>query len=235
MIRWCPRRADDICPYGAGVVFAPVGEAISLPQTLPSARYFQERANGMIRWCIHSLSLGLWPIQLPRRGSLGYVLLFLALSYLYTKYGRFLNRPYFNTGMTRPNRRTQFAPYGSWSTFLPVENPQTFRWEQAPTLPVAVYLFARRDAPPGASGKGRLRHNVAGKGNRDDTPVHSLPQSRPLADPAPSEREPWGRTFSICAILSVQTHKKSPPFRGRGTRVLCRTAHALGLHCCVWL
>ena len=37
----------------------------------------------MIRWCIHSLSLGLWPIQLPRRGSLGYVLLFLALSYLY--------------------------------------------------------------------------------------------------------------------------------------------------------
>ena len=41
------------------------------------------KANGMIRRCIHSLSLGLWPIQLPRRGSLGYVLLFLALSYLY--------------------------------------------------------------------------------------------------------------------------------------------------------
>ena len=31
----------------------------------------------MMRRCIHSLSLGLWPIQLPRRGSLGYVLLFL--------------------------------------------------------------------------------------------------------------------------------------------------------------
>ncbi|MBQ8897010.1 MAG: hypothetical protein IJY86_00855, partial [Clostridia bacterium] len=35
MIRGFPRRADDICPYGAGVVFAPVGEAISLPQTSP--------------------------------------------------------------------------------------------------------------------------------------------------------------------------------------------------------
>ena len=41
------------------------------------------RATGMIRGCIHSLSLGLWPIQLPRRGSLGYVLIILALSYLY--------------------------------------------------------------------------------------------------------------------------------------------------------
>ena len=27
-----------------------------------------------------------------------------------------------------------------------------------------------RDAPPGASGKGLLGHNVAGKGSRDDTP-----------------------------------------------------------------
>jgi len=62
-------------------------EAISLPQTLPSARYCRE-ASGMIRRCIHSLSLDLWPIQLPRRGSLGY-------SYLY--------------GHTQ-NRRTQFAP-----------------------------------------------------------------------------------------------------------------------------
>ena len=42
-----------------------------------------EEAIGMMRWCIHSLSLGLWPIQLSRRGSLGYVLLFLAPSYLY--------------------------------------------------------------------------------------------------------------------------------------------------------
>ena len=38
MMRGFPRRADDICPYGAGVVLSPVGEAISLPQTLPSAR-----------------------------------------------------------------------------------------------------------------------------------------------------------------------------------------------------
>ena len=58
----------------------------------------------------------------------------------------------------------QFAPYGSWSTFLPVGNPQTFRREQAPALRYAVYLFARRDAPPGASGKGRLWHCVAVKG-----------------------------------------------------------------------
>ena len=27
MIRGFPRRADDICPYGARVVFVPVGEA----------------------------------------------------------------------------------------------------------------------------------------------------------------------------------------------------------------
>jgi len=50
----------------------------------------------MMRRCIHSLSLGLWPIQLPRRGSLGYVLLFLALSYLYMRYGRIeMNLPTF--------------------------------------------------------------------------------------------------------------------------------------------
>ena len=46
MIRWFPRRADDICPYGAEVVFAPVGEAISLPQTLPSARYCRKGQTG---------------------------------------------------------------------------------------------------------------------------------------------------------------------------------------------
>ena len=45
-----------------------------------------------------------------------------------------------------------------------------FRREQAPALRCSVYLFARRDAPPGASGKGLLGHNVAGKGCRDDTP-----------------------------------------------------------------
>jgi len=49
-------------------------------------------------------------------------------------------------------------------------------------------LIKRRDAPPGASGKGRLWHGVAGRGKRDDTPVHSLPQSRPLADPASPAR-----------------------------------------------
>jgi len=62
-------------------------------------------------------------------------------------------------------------PYGSRFTFLPVGNPQTFRREQAPALRCSVYLFARRDAPPGASGKGCLWHDVAGKGNRDDTRV----------------------------------------------------------------
>ena len=41
--------------------------------------------------------------------------------------------------------------------------PQTFRREQAPALRCAVYLFARRDVPPGASGKGRLWHGVAVK------------------------------------------------------------------------
>ena len=113
-------------------------------------------------------------------------------------------------------RANAVRPYGSWSTFLPVGNPQTFRREQAPALRCAVYLFARRDAPPGASGKGRLWHNVAGRGKRGDTPVHSLPQSRPLADPAPSEREPWVRAFIFSTILSLQAqHNKPSPFRGR--------------------
>ena len=60
------------------------------------------------------------------------------------------------------------------------------------------------------------RHGVAGDGKRDDTPVHSLPQSRPLADPAPSEREPWVRAFIFSTILSLQAqHNKPSPFRGR--------------------
>ena len=108
-----------------------------------------EGANGMMRRCIHSLSLGLWPIQLPRRGSLGYVLLFLALSYLYRPLGRSVN--------------------------------------------------ARKRCH---------RHSVAGRGKRDDTPVHSLPQSRPLADPAPSKREPWVRAFIFSTILSLQAYAK---------------------------
>ena len=89
-----------------------------------------------------------------------------------------------------------------------------FRREQAPALRLAGYLCARRDAPPGASGKGRLWHGVAGKGKRDDTRVHSLPQSRPLADPAPSEREPWVRAFIFSTILSLQAYAKSLPLWG---------------------
>jgi len=57
-------------------------------------------------------------------------------------------------------------------------------------------------------------YNVAGKGKRDDTPVHSLPQSRPLADPAPSEREPWVRAFIFSTILSLQAYAKSLPLWG---------------------
>ena len=151
MIRGFLRRADDICPYGVWFIFAPVGEAISLPQTLPSA-------------------------QCCRKGKRD----------------------------DTARRANAVRPYGSWSTFVPVGNPQTFRREQAPALRCAVYLFARRDAPPGASGKGRLHRNVAGKGKRDDTPVHTLPQSRPLADPALSEREPWVRAFIFSTILSLQ-------------------------------
>ena len=45
MIRGFPRRAEDICPYGSGVVFAPVGEAISLPQALPVGAM---QRNGML-------------------------------------------------------------------------------------------------------------------------------------------------------------------------------------------
>ena len=75
------------------------------------------RANGMIRRCIHSLSLGLWPIQLPRRGSLGYVLLFLALSYLYRH---------------TPNRRTQFAPTARGQPFCLWGIPKRFGGSKPP-------------------------------------------------------------------------------------------------------
>ena len=37
------KQANAVRPYSAGIVFAPVGEAISLPQTLPSARCCRER------------------------------------------------------------------------------------------------------------------------------------------------------------------------------------------------
>ena len=80
---WVPRRADDICPYSAGVVFAPGRGGYQPPANVAIGTMSPGKANGMIRRCIHSLSLGRWPIQLPRRGSLGYVLFFLALSYLY--------------------------------------------------------------------------------------------------------------------------------------------------------
>ena len=57
---------------------------------------------------------------------------------------------------------------------------------------------------------------VLPEGKRDDTRVHSLPQSRPLADPAPSEREPWVRAFIISTIPSLQARAKSLPLVGEG-------------------
>ena len=63
-----------------------------------------------------------------------------------------------------------------------------------------------------------LWHGIAGKGNRDDALVHSLPQSRPLADPAPSEREPWVRAFIFSTILSLQAYAKSLPLSGEVPR-----------------
>ena len=81
-----PEGADEVeAAFGKILnngAFASRGELRS-PANVAFGTMSPEKANGMIRWCIHSLSLGLWPIQLPRRGSLGYVLLFLALSYLY--------------------------------------------------------------------------------------------------------------------------------------------------------
>ena len=72
-------------PYGSRVTFVPVGTPLpGRPEKVAFGTVLPGKANGMIRGCIHSLSLGLWPIQLPRRGSLGYVLLLLALSYLYS-------------------------------------------------------------------------------------------------------------------------------------------------------
>jgi len=72
-------------PYGVRFICLPVGTPLpGRPENVAFGTMSPGEANGMIRRCIHSLSLGLWPIQLPRRGSLGYVLLFLALSYLYS-------------------------------------------------------------------------------------------------------------------------------------------------------
>ena len=71
-------------PYGVRFICLPVGTPLpGRPEKVAIGTVLPGEANGMMRRCIHSLSLGLWPIQLPRRGSLGYVLLFLALPYLY--------------------------------------------------------------------------------------------------------------------------------------------------------
>ena len=67
------------------------------------------------------------------------------------------------------------------------------------------------------------RHSVAGKGDRDDTLVHSLPQSRPLADPAPSEREPLGVYHVLTQFVNHVPSQgfggsKPPPY---GVRFIC--------------
>ena len=49
----------------------PVGTPLpGRPENVAIGTVLPGKANGMIRWYVHSLSLGLWPIQLPRRGSL---------------------------------------------------------------------------------------------------------------------------------------------------------------------
>ena len=83
----------------------------------------------MIRRCIHSLSLGLWPIQLPRRGSLGYVLLFLALSYLYRHTQKAF--PFVGRGeVLRPS--PPGAPQGRMRWRLPLAQCRTAAHWQAP-------------------------------------------------------------------------------------------------------
>ncbi|MBQ8897463.1 MAG: hypothetical protein IJY86_03200, partial [Clostridia bacterium] len=62
MIRWFPRRADDICPYGAWVYLCARRGGYQPPANVAFGSVLPEGATGMIRRCIHSLSLGLWPI-----------------------------------------------------------------------------------------------------------------------------------------------------------------------------
>ena len=59
-------------PYGVRFICLPVGTPLpGRPENVAIGTGSPEKASGMIRRCIHSLSLGLWPIRLPRRGSLG--------------------------------------------------------------------------------------------------------------------------------------------------------------------
>ena len=54
--------------------------------------------------------------------------------------------------------------------------------------------------------------------------MHSLPQSRPLADPAPSEREPWGVVYHVLTRFANRAPSqdfggsKPPPY---GVRFIC--------------
>ena len=71
-----------------------------------------------------------------------------------------------------------------------------------------------------------LWHSVAGRGKRGDTLVHSLSQSRPLADPAPSEREPWGVYHVLTQFVNRVPSQdfggsKPPPY---GTCSICGNA-----------
>ena len=135
------------------------------------------------------------------------------------RYGRFLNRPYFNTGMTRQDRRTQFAPTAQGFTFAPVGEaislPQT-----SPSVLCCRGRLTESPLPLTRQG-GRIRK------------IYGIPPSPPLGKGgfccdecvklSPCEGKPWGVYHVLTQFVNRVPSQgfggsKPPPY---GVRFIC--------------